>query len=329
MKKPCFSCVVVLAVFICSSASVYAVPKWLSSSEKVYPSARYLRAVGEGASLKQAQNAAVSALALSFNTKIKSRTEAMKNMALIQKDNDEFFSAQSFSQVVNVESDAEFLCSKFDEPYFDKKNQKFYAIAFIDRQEAFGIYKERITHLMNLIKKLYGQAASDSDTFRSVSACQKALSLSELAKLYIQNSSVLIPSESERYRDDYELMEKTAELLLQKRSHMSFSLVSNDSRCTPLENHLASLLEEKGFCITDKEPEYCIEIKVDFSEEHMQAGEFVRPSIRIQMKNSENISVKSYSKSYPRYGAKSMDMAYTRSILKIQEDLAENFLSDF
>lgn len=320
----------VIALCSFSPCLFSAAPKWLKDPSAVYPSSAYLKAVGEGNSIEVAQNSAVASISLVFQTKTDVRTKAVKELSYIEEENkSEYATSQNAVQVVNISSDAEFLCTKFDEPYFDKKGKKYAVIAYVNKEEAFTVYNERITHLMNLIKKLNSIADSDGEVFRVVSNYQKALALGELVEAYIKNAIIVKPSAADSFSSDMELLESIAGKLAERKADLVFTVSSNDERCISVENHLISLLEEKGFACSETGYRYTIDMNVHFAEEHLAAGEFVRPTIRIQVKNADNKSIKSYSKAYTRYGAKTMETAYTRTMLKIQEDLTENFLSEF
>ena len=63
-----------LILTLLSSAFCFASPKWITDLEKVYPSEKYIRAIGEAGSETAAKKAAVSAVAECFNQEISTQT---------------------------------------------------------------------------------------------------------------------------------------------------------------------------------------------------------------------------------------------------------------
>ena len=307
-----------------------AAPKWITSPEKAYPVSEYVRSIGEGDSLKTAESAAVASISMVFQTKTNVRTVAKKELSYIQEENrQEYTTSQQAVQVVNISSDTDFFLLQFEEPYFDKKENRYYVLAYIKRNEAENIYNERISHVMSLVNKLYSAAGNAEEVFWAVSNYQKALALAELAEAYIKNVTIINPKSVKSYEDDYKLIEAINKKLLAVKPELTFTVECNDDRCMSVENHVISLLEQKGFIYSEKDYKYKIDMNLRFAEESYDSGEFVRPTAKIQIKNNNGNTIKSYSKSYTRYGAKTMSVAYTRSFLKIQEDLTQNFLSEF
>ena len=317
-------------LFLSSFLFAASVPKWVKDTDKVYPQSQFLRAIGEGKNLKIAQDSAVAAISLVFDTKSEVRNAAIKELSCIQEENKtEYASSQKAVQVVNIKSDSDFFCTKFDEPYIDKKTKNYSVIAYINRSEAGQIYKERIGHIMSLVRKLDSAAEKDSEPLRKISDWGKALSLGQLAETYINNAVIINPSDTDIFKADLRLLEEITGKFLEKKPEMLFSVSCKNEGCESVVNHIRSLLENKGCTCTENDFLYDISIEISFSEEHLQTGEFVRPTIHIQFKNREGKTIKSYSKSYTRYGAKTMEMAYSRAKQKIQEDLTENLLSEF
>ncbi len=308
------------------------VPKWVREPEKVYPKAEYLKAVGEGKSLEAAQNSALSAIALAFKTKTDVRNVAISNMTHIREENSSVYEvSQKLIQIVNISSDAEFFCTNFSEPYFDKKEKKYSVFAYINRNEAELIYKERINHIVNMVKDLFLLSQKEPELFIMLSECQNALGIAKLAEEYINNAVIINPQNSKSYADELKLFEDINKKIADNKGKVLFSVKCNNDKCLSLENHLISLLEKKGFTYTQSQEHslYVTDINISIAEEHFDAGEFVRPTLKILIKNKDGKSLKSYSKSYTRYGAKTMEAAYTRGLLRVQEDLTDNFLSEF
>ena len=100
-----------LIVVLISVSLLFAdVPEWLKKPEKEYPTSKFIRTVGEGANLKLAQDSAVSAISLYFDTKTEVLSTAVKEMSAILSDGKEVFNAsRSIQQIMQITSNAEFF----------------------------------------------------------------------------------------------------------------------------------------------------------------------------------------------------------------------------
>lgn len=307
------------------------VPSWVQNPEKEYPSSKFVRAVEEGTSAKNSKNAALATISLYFNAKTEIISVAVKKMeGVFSEDEMLFTSNQSFTQISNVTSSAEFFCVNFSDTYQNKKDGKYYTLAYIDKKKAGEIYKTRIKFLMQYIDTYKKMAADESENFTAVKYLTKAQNLANAAEKYIQSEIVLFPDEAKNYSADLEKISRLpAEIAASKKGLKFFVSVDSDvEKASTLSTTVSSVLEKRGYVYSEKNAQYGIKVYLDFSEESKQAGEFVRPDMKIIVENSDGESVHSYSKSYPKIGGKTIDDAYTRALIKIKQDIEENFLAD-
>ena len=320
----------VILLFSLSSLIFCAIPKWLTELEKEYPSNKYLRMIGEGATLKQAESDAVAAIAQNFNVKVKVINQAIKDYnSIILEDKSETSKSYSFNQESKITSDAELLCLKYSEPYYDKKNKKHYVVAYINRKDAGDYYYQKINGIILQIKEISNLAKKEKEVLYAVVNLQKVKRLSKLATYYIDTACIINPEDSEKYKEDTELIAKLAGLINAQERKGTFSVFCNNSKYNSICTGINSILEESGFVVSKNNPVYRIYVEIHFNEEVYEAGNFVRPDICITVKNTAGMEIDSYSKVYPRYSHNTMENAYNLALVRIQQDLEENFLVDY
>lgn len=307
-----------------------ASPKWLTELESVYSSNDYIRMLGEGTTLKLAESDAVSAIAQNFNAKVKVINQAIKDYnSLITEDKSVTSKSYSFQQESKITSDVELLCLHFTEPYFDKKNKKYFVVGYINKKEACSFYSQKIDGLMLQIKEIIELSAKEKEVLYSLVNLQKAKRLSKLAEYYIDTACIINPLESDKYKSDIETIAKLSGIILRQEKRGTFFVSCNNSRYNSVCVGINSILEESGFVISRNNPSYRVFVEINFTEEVYDAGNFVRPDISITVSNSAGIEVESYSKVYPRYSHNTLENAYNLALVRIQQDLEENFLVDY
>ena len=321
---------ILVLLFLLNMPIFCAAPSWLTELEKYYPTNEYLRMIGEGSSLKQAENEAVAAVAQNFNTKIKVINQAIKEYnSIITEDKSESSKSYSFHQESKISSDADFLLLKYSEPYYDKKNKKYYVVGYIDRKEASNYYSRKIEELMIQIKAICELAKKEREILYTVLNYQKAERLYKIASYYIDTVCTINPLESDKYKEYTDFISELQEKQLLLKKKVSFFVSCKDAQYNSLCIGISSILEESAFLISKNNSTYRIVVEIHFNEEVYEAGNFVRPDISIIVSNINGQEIESYSKVYPRYSHQTMANAYNLALVRIQQDLEENFLIDY
>ena len=327
MKRFCFAA---LAAF-CWACFAEAFPAWLTKPEKDFPAKQYIRAVGEGSSVKAAQNSALAEISLYFNTKVDVVNVAVSSASAVAKDGAETYSSsKSFKQIANVSSSSEFFCVSFTDPFYDKKADKYSVLAYINKAEASEVYKNRISSLMESINLYSESAAKEKEVFLAAAALSKAVVMGNLCEKYIHTETLMVPSESESYKADLKKIAtaRSERDSLKKRMTFFIDMVQKDKVFAPVYSKLSSLMEKRGYALSLSGASYTLRVDLSCAEENYDAGPFVRPSVDIAVLNAGGSGVYSYSKAFPRIGSKTMEQAYTRAVSKINQDLDENFLAE-
>lgn len=316
----------------CAYCFADSVPSWVIKPEKDFPSRQYIRSIGEANTVKAAKAAALAEISLFFEAKTEVVTQAVKKSCeIIEGDKQFFASSKSFGQLVNIKSNADFFCVNFTDSYYDVKHDKHTVLAYIDKNEAAEIYRTRIAALLESVDSLMAYAKKESEPFLAGSALTKAKTLSALAEQYIKAETVIVPADSAIYKEPLKNLSKVDVELSSIKKLLTFTIkmTKNDPKLNPLFSTVSSLIVKRGFAYSLADAKYAVVIDVAFVEEEYESGPYVRPSGNFLIVNAAGKGVYTYSKAYPRSGSKTMDLAYTRAVSKIKQDLEENFLAEF
>lgn len=307
------------------------VPRWIKNPEKEYPVSDFVKAVGEGKSLKGAKDDAISGISMYFDVSTEIATVLSKSASeIVSGDKSMFAGEQSYSQVANVTSSSDFFCVSFTDSYYDEKRDTYSVLAYIKKSDAAKIYNSRISFLLSSVKTYRNCATGAADRFTASRYLGKACSLSKLAQSYIKNETTLVPADIDRYGPVLEgLAALPAEFADAKRG-LSFKVaaVQYSEEARPLYESLSQILEGRGYVYALGGAMYSVVVDVSLLEDVQKSACFVRPSVKIIVMNSEGESLYSYSKTYKKVGSSNMDNAKRRALVQIQKDVEENFLAD-
>ena len=307
------------------------VPAWLKKPEKEFPTAAYIRAIGEGDSAKAARAAALSDISLFFDTKTEVITQAVKQSgAVISGDTSFFESNHSYQQIAQISSEAEFFCVNFTEPYRNEKTGVYSVLAYINKKEAAQVYTARINALMDSVNAYRTYAKGEKEPFRAVQALQKAQVISSLAGNYIKAETTIVPQDAQKFQRDLQTIALIPAERAALKKNMTFAITMNqkDKRFDPIFSTVAAVLEKQGYAYSVSDAQYAVIVDISCAEESYDAGMFVRPSVDVLIVDANGAGLYTYSKALPRTGGKSIDQAYTRAVVKIKQDLEAHFLEE-
>lgn len=327
MKKICS-----LLPILITTLSLFAesVPNWMTNLEQEFPSSNYIRATGNGMTEKRARLDALSTIAMRFKTNAKTLNTAIQDLALATEgDNSTFTKKQTLHQEVELSSDVDLYCVQFTESFYNKKSRNYTVVGYIDKEAASKILRSKIDPLILQIENLKKLSLSEEEPLYVLLYHQQAKLYGEIALEYIDTAICINPSDSYRYDENLKLIADIDVFIEDSKNKVSFSVECRNENCASLISDVSYILSQSGFVLTTTEPMYRIIVDVSFSEEVYEAGEFVRPAVNIIILNNKEKAVDSYSKAYPRYGHRSMENAYNLAIVRIGQDLDENFLINY
>ena len=320
-----------LTAFLLVPLFAESVPEWHKKAEKAFPSAKYIRAEGEGSTAKSAKSDAVSQISLYFETKSTVVTEAVESASqIISNDSAKVSLDKDFVSVSNVQSAADFFCLSFTDVFHDEKHDKYYVMAYIDKAESALIFTSRINALEKAISGYKDYAKSEKEPFLSLNALHSAKVLAELCERYIKSETLINPSDVPKFQGLLESLATLGVEYTERKKDVSFSIEmkESDKRYDPLFVSIAESLEKRGFVFSPVDALYNIVVSVSCIEETYEAGTFVRPSLEIVIVNKAKKGVYTYSATLPRTTGKTLEQAYTRVVGKLKANVEENFLKE-
>jgi hypothetical protein len=143
-------------------------PEWMVDLNASYPQAKFLAAVGQGDTRRDAEADSAGALARIFNVNVKSDTvSTQRYQQIVQGGETKVESGMSSDQTVAMKSDAELVNMRYSDPYVDKGGLT-HIVAYLEREPTAAIYRQAI-----------GKDAARADGF-----CQRAAATGAALQAY-------------------------------------------------------------------------------------------------------------------------------------------------
>ena len=170
MKKT----ITILAPFMLAaalSAKPAPMPDWVTNHRTVYPDGEYLAQRGSGKSSEAAQTDAMSQIARYFKTSVNANLSTTMQSISSGTSVDERLTV---IDDVKVSSEVSLFALERTEPYYHKKEKRWYCVAYIKRDEAWKQYKPQIDGALKTFQGQYTGAVSEADPFTRIARCKTA-----------------------------------------------------------------------------------------------------------------------------------------------------------
>lgn len=328
MKK--ISAIILFLSFIAASG-VYAknkAPVWLVDLNKAYPSSEFIAQVGEGTSKQDAELDAIARISNYFESNIDTTTIGRLQMA---DKGGEITKKSDFERETKVSSNVKLFTLQYSDSYKDKKSKKYFIVAYINRDEAYKVFRPKLSLPADHFDSLYKEAKSaekKGDYLQAVKFLKKArLYGPEFEEQY--SFALLINSKKlNEFKDTHnQICEIDAYIikLLQKCS-LNIS-VENDSNGL-IAAKAQNLFSDFGFPVNSSAGKYSVNIKINLNEKSMPKGTSFYPQLNISMSDGEE-TIFSFGEECEKVSAVNADVAQKRAYAQIEKLLEQVFTQEF
>ena len=275
MKKNIFVIAVLMfAMTFCFAASkkekaekTAPMPKWVNTPSAVYSAQDYLVSVGEGFDRSAAEVKAVQGIAATFKQDVKSDETAKSVMVQARKDG-VVATAQISSfdqQVMRSVNEDDLIGIEIKEYWNDTKNNKWYAIAVMEKNKTAELYKDLIKANIASINKMLNEI--NGNTIDSYTCCKFAVEVSKINEGYYSRLAVLKPAESNFLKDDMYSPKKLQLRALEIANNIPVCIVIENDVNGQIAQAFASVFKNLGFKTTfNPGSRYMVAGSVTFSE---------------------------------------------------------------
>ena len=316
----------VLIIFILSFVSTvcFAKPKsvdpaWFTNYRTVFPNAQYLAQRGSGVTAEDAKTDAASQLARYFQSTVSA------NLSTTMSSITTGSSIQEETRVideVNVTSEVEFIGLEFTESYFYEAEKKWYAVAFIVREEAWFQYKPKIEGEKTKFYAFLKKANAEEDSYTKISLYKSAWKVSEDFMEKLEYGRIINPKEEENYSADRTAIAELPAKIEAEQKKLTVHVNLKGDYANIVETAIKSSLGKCGF-VVGANGNYTADVVVSSNP----VGEnplVIYPAVIVTVKNSRGKAIYSYeTKLTDKTIAYTLENAQKKAFPKLAEKITQ------
>lgn len=313
-----------LILTLLSSAFCFASPKWITDLEKVYPSEKYIRAIGEAGSETAAKKAAVSTVAEYFNQEISTQTFVAQS---IHKDDSDYQEKADIAQNIVSSAGASLFAVEYTECFYDKRSQKYFVCAYLERSTAWKIISQKVDVAMAAYKETVRESEGLTEPLSKIIMLNKAKkAFEDFFELY-RTALVIYPNKC----DGMTAFAKKASTDLTKldllKNQSAITITTTGDKQNRIQTKLASILSSNGLLTTSQNGCYTLIGNINWNESEFNGVYSSYPQVQITITNGTK-TIASYSGQCEKNAAYNYDSMTRSAIFSLEELLDEHFFSE-
>lgn len=189
-----------LLLFI--SVSLFAkpskAPAWVHDYKSMYPEKYFIVQRGRADTEEESKTDAVAQIARYFKTQVNANLTT--SLLSITQD-DKIIEETKVVSNVEVMSQVELFLIEFTETYYNKKEKKWYCVAFINRENAWNLYESQLKIAKSVFTNFYEKAESEKESFIQILLYQQTLQKGKDFLEKLEYGSLLNYAKSKEYED--------------------------------------------------------------------------------------------------------------------------------
>lgn len=332
MKKIIFLFIIVVYTFGCgSSQKSYSAPKksnkpaWITNVNSVYSPSKYISAVGEGDTRKQAMQDAAGNISNMFEAKISvDRTTQERYRELTKMNKTSVEQSTDINTNINIQSATSIKNIQYGESYTDNMGRT-YIVAYLDKFKTGNIYVADIEANAKTISSFIENAKKQSK-FRKYSYLNAALIYAKANQTEIEKLQIIAPHEIDLLELNYDL-NNLIEMTNQAAQELTFDIKIEGESADKIENTIAEALTQKGFTVNNQ-GEFKFNGIVTLEKIDLKRKEeFVRWEINLTLKDAKENTVFSFNQKN-REGHINLSEAKARAIRTMQRVIKKKLVDN-
>lgn len=305
-------------------------PEWIVSKDSCFPKSEFISNQGTGLSALESKNNAISNLASYFNTNVKS---IIQGDTVLQNDaENETKVERTLKSSILTTTDLDLFALETTEPYFLKRENKWYCVAYINRQTAWLQYEPVMRNQRDRFYGVYDLAQNETEPLNKIKTLKQAEGMFEDFMSCFYKASVFSKELTEKKYGRDLSPGSSIPAQIQQQKNLCTMYLPADGISSDYSAELNKIFSNIGFTVTDDRVNslYNIEASVDYHMTHDDEMMILNPSVRISVK-SKNKTLYSYDAVIDRIlsynEVKGRKTADSELIKKIDDELADDFVN--
>lgn len=312
-------------LFLTSTLCYTAIPKWILDLEKVFPSEKFIRAIGEGSSITLAKSFALSELSSFFEQTIETKTFATKS---ISKNNLVVEESSNFKQDFVLKTNTEIFQVEYTDYFYNKKNQKYFICAYINKENLWKVISQKIETIISNCNLILQEMNKENEPLRKVFYYNEINNCYvEFYKLY-QIALCIYPNRCDKFSEKIKMINEEIISLKSLINKITIKLKTTGDREKFIESKVLQLLSKNGFAISSQKGMYQLNVEIDWNETEFNGVYSSYPKINFSVYKDSEI-IKSFEIIFEKCSAYNYQTLERKQISLIEEYLDKFFLTEF
>lgn len=245
----------ILITLFLSSLTLSAKPKepeWVQNWRTVYPDTEYIAQRGRADSEQTARTEAVAQIARYFQTSVNAN---LKTSIQSVTSGEKVSETTTVVNDVDVMSQVELFAVETTDPYFNKKEKKWYCVAFIEREKAWNQYQPTIENAKSEFLSLKKNAEKETEPFTKCSLFGKSLKSGKTFLEKLEYARILNAKKEAAYSDDRKAVSEIPAMIAGEKEKCTVFLEVSGDYGNIISSSLSQTLTKNGFKIAKKQAE--------------------------------------------------------------------------
>ena len=312
-------------LFLTSTLCYTAIPKWILDLEKVFPSEKFIRAIGEGSSITLAKKSALSELSSFFEQTIQTKIYATKK---ITQNN---FIIEEFSNIQQdflSSTNTEIYQVEYSDIYFNKKNQRYYVCAYINKENLWNFILKKIDSNILNSNIILEEIKNQSEPLRKVFYYKKIKDCYyEFYKVY-QIALCTYPNKCDNFTEFSKTLNEEIIKLKKLIGEISVKINTTGDKRKIIESKIFQLLAKTGFLISSQKGMYQLNTEIFLDVNEFNGIYSTQPKIKFSIYKNSQI-IKSFVIICENFSTYNYQTLERKQIGLIEEYLDKFFLTEF
>lgn len=268
------------------------VPEWVQNYRIVYPSSDFLCQRGSGRTSEEAKTDAIGTLARYFQMNVSSNlSTSITSISTISEIQEETVIIND----VQVMSQVELLGLEYTEPYFMKSENKWYCVAYINRENAWIQYEPQIEIAKSIFESFYNKINKETDYFSKLELVQLTWKKGKEFIEKLEYGRLISPIKETEYSVYRNKFSELPIIFEETKTNCKIYIYVQGDYNRIFATTISSALSESGFDVVKDQDEsnYIAEIVI---EDNLTDGEplSITPSVNIKIMSKNDKTVFSY-----------------------------------
>lgn len=247
-KKSIISTIVFCITFSLLSAKAPVEPDWVQNYRTLYPDSEYLVQRGSGKKAEEAKTDALAQLAYYMQTSVDANLTTRFEASVDDKKASE---KTNIVNEINVSSNLPLFGVEYTDPYQNKKEKKWYCLAYINREYAWSIYEAEVSKEKNVFLSIYNRAIQENEPVKKIKLLGDALVAGDAFSKKLLLANILSKALTQSaFGKEEELLSSIPGQVKQIQLSNPVYIIVNDDNAGVIEASVRKAFSNLGFLTT-------------------------------------------------------------------------------